>query len=84
MDVFLKVALEDLKYPFSSILNHDFFGKKCTFTFLNDCNFNSPGEKLDEGKILDDHLCIKDYISKNPTKEVIISGILHSLLPSFL
>lgn len=41
MDVFLKVALDDLKFSFSRILNLDFFGKKFDYYFMGDSQ-NTP------------------------------------------
>lgn len=66
MDVFLKVALDDLKFSFSKILNLDFFGKRFDYYFVvsNSNTSISSEEILDPSKWLEDQPCIDTFIKE--------------------
>ncbi|KAL4433554.1 hypothetical protein ABPG74_002951 [Tetrahymena malaccensis] len=63
MDVFLKVALDDLKFSFSKILNLDFFGKRFIYQFQDQQSGTQNGNQdLDASKLLEEQECIKNFI----------------------
>ncbi|EWS71344.1 hypothetical protein TTHERM_000670189 (macronuclear) [Tetrahymena thermophila SB210] len=76
MDVFLKVALDDLKFSFSKILNLDFFGKRFIYQFQITPTSGNQTDKveidLDASKLLEEQDCIKKFIedSQNQNKEM--------------